>query len=127
VAPTMDVKQNIFTVSLSIPKTVKINEKFSIHSSLKNETLSNLEISSRMQLFTYVIKDESGKQINSMSLRDGGYNHILNGKNKITENYTFKIKEIGTYYVSAVAEFSIMDNGENKEMKVIETKKLEVK
>lgn len=123
----MDSKQNPFAVTLSLPQKVKANEEFSIKASLKNESLSNLEILSRMRLFTYVIKDSSGNQINSYSVKDGGSAFILNGKNNISEGYTYKIKKSGTYYVSAVAEFSIMDNGNSKDVKITETKKLEVK
>ncbi|WP_440113634.1 hypothetical protein [Paenibacillus sp. QZ-Y1] len=124
---TMDSKQSPFTVTLSLPQKVKVNEEFSIKASLKKETLSNLEISSRTRLFTYVIKDESGNQINSYSVKDGGSAFILSGKSNISEDYTYKINKSGTYDVSAVAEFSIMDNGNSKDVKITETKKLEVK
>ncbi|WP_339305316.1 alpha-2-macroglobulin family protein [Paenibacillus sp. FSL R5-0519] len=123
----MESKKNPFVVTLSLPQKVKANEEFSIKASLKNESLSNLEILSRTRLFTYVIKDSSGNQINSYSVKDGGSAFILNGKNNISEGYTYKIKKSGTYYVSAVAEFSIMDNGNSKDVKITETKKLEVK
>ncbi|CQR54279.1 hypothetical protein [Paenibacillus riograndensis] len=121
-------KQNPFTVKLSLPQKVKVNEEFSIEASLKKETLSNLQISSRTRLFTYVIKDESGTQINAYAVTDGGIARILSGKSNISEGYTYKIKKSGTYYVSAVAEFSIMDNGNSKDVKIkTESKKLEVK
>lgn len=124
----MNSKQNPFTATLSLPQKVKVNEEFSIEASLKKETLSNLQISSKTRLFAYVIKDESGNQINSYSVTDGGIVRILSGNSSISEGYTYKIKKSGTYYVSAVAEFSIMDNGISKDMIIkTESKKLVVK
>ncbi|WP_342553487.1 hypothetical protein [Paenibacillus sp. FSL R7-0652] len=127
---TMNTRPDPFKVMLLLPQTAKVNEPFSIQASLKNESMTSIPISSRVQLFTYVIEDENRRQINSMAVNDGGLNRILKERTNITEDYTYKIKKSGTYYISAVAEFTITDDQDgdtNKKMKIIETKKLQVK
>lgn len=114
-------KQEHFLAALSLPQKVNINEEFTIKADLKKETEKKLIIASRKQMFVYVIKDSSGKQINSnYTISDVGKNRIISGKAVISEVYKYKIKEPGIYEVSAIAEFTVMNDGKSEEI-VIET------
>jgi hypothetical protein len=122
-----NIEQSLFSAHISLPEKVGINEGFTIKAELKKETEQKLTITSRKQVFVYVIKDSNGKQINSYAVTDGGKNRVLTGKVVISENYKFKIKEPGIYEVSAISEFTVNKEGSSKVYK-IETnhKKVEV-
>lgn len=110
-------KQEHFLAALSLPQKVNINEEFTIKADLKKETEKKLIIASRKQMFVYVIKDSSGKQINSnYTISDVGKNRIISGKAVISEVYKYKIKEPGIYEVSAIAKFTVMNDGKGEEI-----------
>ncbi len=66
------------------------------------------------KMFICLIKDSSGKQINSYAIKDLGLIRQFSGKETISEAYNYKIKEPGIYEVSAVAEFMVNTDGSTK-------------
>lgn len=121
------IEKGLFSVQISLPKKVGINEEFTVKADFKIETEQKFSITSRNQLFVYLIKDSSGKQINSYAVTDGGVTRDLSGETVISENYKYKIKKPGIYEISAVAEFTVNKDGSSKSY-TIETdhKKIEV-
>ncbi|MEK4004292.1 hypothetical protein [Paenibacillus sp. FSL H3-0333] len=117
-APAGDSQTDSLSVALNLPLQAKVNEEFTMKASLSNDSLSDVNLMSRAQLFTYVIKDANGKQINSYAVEDKGVASVLSGKSKMSEAYTYKIKKCGTYSISADAEFTITDNGAHTQMKL---------
>ncbi|MNJ46721.1 hypothetical protein D3C77_418590 [compost metagenome] len=118
---------NSFSVSILLPQQIELNKEFTITAYLKNESKQDYAIESRQHIFYYLIKDSTGKGINSIVLPDMGVARIFPGSETITEKYTYKITEPGVYSVSAVAEFTVGE-GENRNGYKIETEpgKLEV-
>lgn len=78
-------------------------------------------------MFIFVIRDSTGKQINSFGITDIAKYREITGKTVITESYIYKIKEPGIYEISGVAEFTVIKDGKSENF-IIETgsKKLEV-
>ncbi|HEY4390832.1 MAG TPA: hypothetical protein VGN02_05730 [Paenibacillus sp.] len=119
--------QNDYSATISIPQKVKVNEEFTIKVELKKEIEQNVTISSRQQMFVYVIKDSEGKQINSYTITDKGKNREVSGKAVISENYKYKIKQPGIYEISAVAEFTVIKDGKSQNFKIeTDPKKVEI-
>lgn len=120
-------EEGYFSATLSLPQKVKVNEEFTIKADLKKEIEQKLTISSRKKMFVYVIKDSSGKQINSYVISDGGKNRDVSGKVTISENYKYKIKQPGIYEITAVAEFTIIKDGKSEDFKIeTDPKKVEI-
>lgn len=117
--------QDDYSATLSIPQKVKVNEEFTIKAELKKELEQKVTISSKQQMFVYVIKDRNGKQINSYAITDKGKNREVSGKVVISENYKYKIKQPGIYEISAIAEFTVIKDEKNKNFK-IETDSIKV-
>lgn len=117
----------LFSANISVPQKVRVNEDFTIIADLKVESDLEMSITSGNQMFTYIIQDVNGKKINSYAKVDIGINQTISGRTIISEEYKYKIREPGIYYVSAVAEFSVHGD-HNNEIYNIETdrKKIEV-
>lgn len=107
-----------YSATLSIPQKVKVNEEFTIKAELKKELEQKVTISSKQQMFVYVIKDRNGKQINSYAITDKGKNREVSGKVVISENYKYKIKQPGIYEISAIAEFTVIKDGKSQNFKI---------
>jgi hypothetical protein len=120
-------KQGDFSAVLSLPQKAKVYEVFTMKAELKKQTTQKITIQSRQKMFTFLIKDRSGKQINSYAIKDSGLARVISGKAVIPESYEYKIKKPGIYEVSAIAEFSVIENGKSKDF-IIETepKKIEI-
>ncbi|OBY76388.1 hypothetical protein BBG47_27390 [Paenibacillus sp. KS1] len=129
-------QQKLFSVKISAPQKVAANEEFMIKADLKKETEEDLTMMSGTKLFVYIIKDSSGKQINSYPIKSAGMIWVFKGEagKKTSENYKYKIKEPGVYEVSAIGEFAIEQDGSYKfhkiqtdSKKVVVEKKKELK
>lgn len=107
-------EEGLFSVHISLPQKVGINEEFTIKAELRQEAEQKLAITSREQLFVYTIKDGTGKELNAYAVTDGGKLRNLTGKAYISENYTYKIQHPGMYEVSALAEFTVNIDGKSK-------------
>ncbi|MBP2114241.1 hypothetical protein [Paenibacillus silagei] len=83
-APAGDSQTDSLSVALTLPLQAKVNEELTMKASLSNDSLSDVDLMSRARLFTYVIKDESGKQINSYAVEDLGVSRVLSGKRSIS-------------------------------------------
>lgn len=118
---------SLFSVSISVPQKVKVNEDFTINADFKLESDLDMSITSGDHIFTYIIQDVNGKKMNSYAKVDIGINQTISGGTIISEEYKYKIVEPGIYYVSAVAEFMVYEDNKN-ELYMIETdqKKIEV-
>ncbi|CAH1211397.1 hypothetical protein [Paenibacillus sp. JJ-223] len=116
-----------YSGTLSIPQKVKVNEEFTIKAELKTELEQKVTISSKQQMFVYVIKDRNGKQINSYAITDKGKNREVSGKVVISENYKYKIKQPGIYEISAIAEFTVIKDGKSQNFKIeTDSKQVEI-
>ncbi|MNW63118.1 hypothetical protein D3C74_412930 [compost metagenome] len=70
-------------------------------------------------VFYYMVRDSSGKTINTITRTDVGIVHLMGKKEALIENHTYSIKKPGVYEVSAVAEFSLhFGDGESKTYKM---------
>jgi len=119
--------QEDYSATLSIPQKVKVNEEFTIKAELKTELEQKVTISSKQQMFVYVIKDRNGKQINSYTITDKGKNREVSGKVVISENYKYKIKQPGIYEISAIAEFTLIKDEKSQNFKIeTDSKKVEI-
>lgn len=116
-----------YSATLSIPQKVKVNEEFTIKAELKKELEQKVTISSKQQMFVYVIKDRNGNQINSYAITDKGKNREVSGKVVISENYKYKIKQPGIYEISAIAEFTVIKDGKSQNFKIeTDSKQVEI-
>ncbi|WP_339277585.1 hypothetical protein MKY59_11265 [Paenibacillus sp. FSL W8-0426] len=116
-----------YSATLSIPQKVKVNEEFTIKAELKKELEQKVTISSKQQMFVYVIKDRNGRQINSYAITDKGKNREVSGKVVISENYKYKIKQPGIYEISAIAEFTVVKDGKSQNFKIeTDSKQVEI-
>ncbi|QOS77750.1 hypothetical protein JNUCC31_23785 [Paenibacillus sp. JNUCC31] len=102
---------SLFSTNISAPKKVKCNEMFTVIGDFDVKSNQKLQIVSREKLFTFLVKDSSGRQINSSFVTDAGKIREVSGKTTISENFNYKIKEPGSYEISAVAEFTITKSG----------------
>ncbi|MBT2291055.1 hypothetical protein J7E73_18305 [Paenibacillus albidus] len=124
---SMGTMQPAFEVNIEGPQKVSANEEFTVAANLKVNIKGKLTITSREQLFIYLIKDSSGKLTNSYAVKDVGLSRSLSAGEIITEEYKHKIKEPGVYEISATAEFTLDKDGESKNYKIVtESKKVEV-
>ncbi|MEN1984819.1 hypothetical protein [Paenibacillus hubeiensis] len=116
-----------YSATLSIPQKVKVNEEFTIKAELKTELEQKVTISSKQQMFVYVIKDRNGNQINSYAITDKGKNREVSGKVVISENYKYKIKQPGIYEISAIAEFTVIKDEKSQYFKIeTDSKQVEI-
>ncbi|MFP3435271.1 hypothetical protein SB781_36530, partial [Paraburkholderia sp. SIMBA_061] len=85
------------------------NEIFTVIGNFEVKSNQKLQIASREKVFTFLVKDSSGRQNNSSLVTDAGKIREISGKTTIPEKFTYKIKEPGKYEISAVAEFTITE------------------
>ncbi|NUU76147.1 hypothetical protein [Paenibacillus xylanilyticus] len=113
-------EEALFSAIISAPKKVKSNQMFTVKGSFEVNSNQTLQIASREKLFTFLVKDSSGQQINSFFVTDVGKIREILGKTSIPEKYNYKIKEPGIYEISAVAEFTI-NKGDKAQKYTIKT------
>ncbi|WP_440117911.1 hypothetical protein [Paenibacillus sp. QZ-Y1] len=104
-------EDSLFSANISAPKKVKANEMFTVIGNFDVKSNQKLHIASKEKVFTFLVKDSSGRQINSSFVTDVGKIREISGKKTITEKFNYKIKEPGDYEISAVAEFTLTKNG----------------
>lgn len=115
-----NIKSELFSAHISIPKQVKANKEFKISVELKNEAGRDLEITTGESVFYYVVRDSTDKVINSSARKDVGVVRQMSDGDIISEKSQYRFKKSGTYEISAIAEFSVQ-NGEDSEVYKIET------
>lgn len=103
-----------FSVSLSVPEQVLVNNDFTITAQLTHseEPEKSYMLEGRKNIFYFSIKNSEGKLVNSLAIHDMGLVRTVSGSVLAEEDFTFKFKEPGTYTISAVAEFSWIQGDE---------------
>lgn len=115
-----NIKNELFSAHLSIPKQVKANQEFVISVELKNEAGRDLEITTGSPVFYYVARDSAGKGIHPTARTDIGVVRPMPEGDSISEKSQYRFEKSGTYEISAIAEFAVQ-NGEKSEVYQIET------
>ena len=103
------LKSDDFSVGITVQQKIGSGEEFLIKAQIKNKTANKLTITRGEKSFRYMILDSSGKRINSLMRKSIGINHQFPSKEYIVEEYRYKINRPGTYYISAIAEFTVND------------------
>lgn len=115
---TKSAENDLFSVGIFVPQEVKLNEEFTIKADFTKKTEQKLSIVRGEKIFYFIIKDSSGKQINSAAVTDLGTGLTVLGKRIFPEEYKYKISEPGNYDVAAIAEFTVNDGENNKAFKM---------
>lgn len=119
VFPPAITENEFFSVNIVVPEIVEANESFKIDVELNNLTERAIEIMTGEPVFYYMVRDSSGKTINTITRTDVGIVHLMGKKEALIENHTYSLKKPGVYEVSAVAEFSLhFGDGESKTYKM---------
>jgi hypothetical protein len=111
-----------FTASISVTSQIKSNEDFIVEATLKNLSDNDITIQHAAHIFYFSIKNSDGKNINTFVMHDKGITRTIQGKERITERYSYKIEKLGRYEITAIAKFST-GKGENKKDYELETNK----
>ncbi|RRJ62640.1 hypothetical protein EHV15_06560 [Paenibacillus oralis] len=112
-------EQDFFSARISLPEQVGLNETFKIKAYLKNEQDFAVELQSRPDIFHYVIQDESGERVNTVTVMvDSAVIQEFPADKEISESFAYKINEPGTYEVYGIAEFTINKNGASKDYSI---------
>ncbi|OPG98724.1 hypothetical protein B2I21_10360 [Chryseobacterium mucoviscidosis] len=120
-------EDSLFSVNISAPKKVRVNEMFTAIGNFDVKSKQKLQIASREKVFTFFVKDRSGRQINSSFVSDAGIIREISRKTTIPEEFNYKIKEPGSYEISAVAEFTITKSGKSSNYTIkTNTQRIEV-
>ncbi|MCY9659754.1 hypothetical protein P5G65_09180 [Paenibacillus chondroitinus] len=105
-------KLELYSVSIDVPKQVKLNEVFTIKASLLNLGDNQIMIRHAARIFYFSIKNSNGKQVNTFGMKGVGEISTLKIQEPATEDYNYKLDTSGYYEVSAIAKFTIGE-GEN--------------
>ncbi|MEK5477673.1 hypothetical protein NYE70_12075 [Paenibacillus sp. FSL R5-0407] len=126
-AVASDANHDPFSVRLSLPEQVKVNEQFTMEAELKNKSDRAFEIMTGEPLFFYVIRDSDGNS-DPILRTDIGVVRPLGPNKAILEKYPYRFKNPGVYEITAVAEFTLQGEDDNNQVYKIETdpKKIEV-
>lgn len=118
---------DLFSVQLSLPEQVNVNEQFTMEAELKNKSDRAFEIMTGEPVFYYVIRDSEGNS-DPIIRTDIGVIRPLDQNQVILESHTYRFKSPGIYEISAVAEFTLQGEDDNPQVYKIETdpKKIEV-
>jgi hypothetical protein len=111
------------TASISVPSQIKLNEELTVNATLKNLTDHAIKIQHASGVFYFSIKDSNGKGVNTFVMKDLGIVLTLQGKEAITEQYSYKIEKPGSYEISAIASFST-EEGDNMKVYELKTNKI---
>lgn len=116
-----------FSVQLSLPEQVNVNEQFTMEAELKNKSDRAFEIMTGEPVFYYVIRDSDGNS-DPVLRTDIGVVRPLGPNKAILEKYPYRFKNPGVYEITAVAEFTLQGEDDNNQVYKIETdpKKIEV-
>lgn len=95
-----------FTASISVLSQIKSNGEFTVEATLKNLTDHELTIQHAARVFYFSIKDNNGKGVNTFVMPNIGIVRTIQGKEEITEQYSYKIEKPGRYEISATSRFS---------------------
>ncbi|RCX19726.1 hypothetical protein DFP94_104180 [Fontibacillus phaseoli] len=122
-----DADHDFFSVKLSLPEQVKVNESFTIEAELKNTSTQTFEILTGKPVFYYVIRDNAGNS-DPILRTDIGVVRPLDQNAAVLEKHPYRFKSPGVYEVSAVAEFSLQGEDDNNQVYKMETepKQIEV-
>ncbi|WP_169081371.1 hypothetical protein [Paenibacillus sp. PL91] len=115
---TASAENDNFSVHVSVPELVETNEAFTIEVELKNEAERTIEIMSGEPVFYFVIRDSTGKAINTIARTDVGVMRPMLENEVISEKHPYQFKKTGLYDVSAVAEFTLQDGDDSKVYKL---------
>ena len=107
-----------FEAALSAPREVKAGEAFVIRAALVNEAEHDTVIQHASGIFSFTIKDSSGKPINTFVMADLGIRRPLKAKETVSEEYRYKLDKPGRYEVSAVAKFTVPEGNREKEIEL---------
>ncbi|MCM3703755.1 hypothetical protein [Paenibacillus macerans] len=120
--------RNFFSTRIFLPQTAGLNETFKIKAYLKNGLDSTVELRSRPDIFHYVIQDESGERVNTVTVMvDSAIFQEFPANMEIAESFSYKIDEPGTYEVYGIAEFTAKKDGAAKDYSIeTEHKQIEV-
>lgn len=105
--PLATSENELFSVNIVVPEAVEANESFTINVELNNLTERAIEITTGDPVFYYLVRDSSGKAMNTITRQDVGIVQLLEKKDVLTEKYPYRFKKPGVYEISAVAEFSL--------------------
>lgn len=107
-------KSSPFSVSISAPEQVFVDEDFAITAQLTHsgEPEESYVLEGRKNIFYFIIKNREGNLVNSLAIHDMGLVRTVSGNILVEEDYIYKFKEPGTYIISAVAEFSWIQGDE---------------
>lgn len=122
-----DADYDLFSIQLSLPEQVEVDESFTIEAELINTSTQTFEIMTGKPVFYYVIRDSSGNS-DPILRTDIGVVRPLGQNETILEKHSHRFKNPGVYEVTAVAEFSLFGEDENNQIYKLETdpKKIEV-
>lgn len=98
-----------FSVHVLVPEQVEVNESFTIDAILQNISEQTLEMTTGNPLFYYIIRDSTGKAINTITRTDIGIVRTMDKKEIISEEHSYRFKNPGVYEITAVAEFTLQD------------------
>ncbi|WP_248926559.1 hypothetical protein [Paenibacillus hamazuiensis] len=107
--PASEQKQS-FSAKIYVPGQVKANEEFVVEASLENLSDNDFTMAHAAKIFYFIIKDSSGKTVNTFVMPEVGITRPFPARAKFAETYTYKLEKPGHYEVTATAEFAIEDN-----------------
>lgn len=124
---TADAENDHFSAHVFVPEQVEVNESFTIDAELKNITEQAFEITTGDPVFYYIIRDSTGKAMNSITRTDVGIVRTINKEEVILEKHPYRFKNPGIYEISVVAEFTLQDGEGSSKAYKMETVRKKIK
>ncbi|ANY75138.1 hypothetical protein BBD41_22610 [Paenibacillus ihbetae] len=115
-----EAEQYPVAVDVIVPEQVGVNESFTMDAEIKNTSDEMLEITTGDPVFYYIIRDSTGKAINTVARTDVGIVRTIDIKEVIVEKHSYRFKNPGIYEISAVLELTI-HNGDSRKVYKMET------
>lgn len=122
---TAEAEQYPAAVDVFVPEQVDVNESFTIDVEIKNTTEQSLEITTGDPVFYYIIRDNTGKAINTVARTDVGIVRTIDMNEVIVEKHSYRFKNPGIYEISAVIEFTL-HNGDSSKVYKLETERKKI-
>lgn len=123
---TAEAEQYPVAVDVIVPEQVGVNESFTMDAEIKNTADEMLEITTGDPVFYYIIRDSTGKSINTITRTDVGIVRTIDMKEVIVEKHTYRFKNPGVYEISAATEIRLHHGDGSSKVYELETERKKI-
>lgn len=123
---TAEAAQSPVAVDVFVPEQVGVNESFTMDAEIINTTEQALEVTTGDPMFYYIIRDSTGKAINTVTRTDVGIVRTIDRKEVIVEKHSYRFKNPGIYEISAVIECTLHNGDGSSKVYELETERKKI-